>query len=256
MDMVYNRYKVMMMAVLLFVFAPVGMRSQSYIPDFASIEAFIHEHKQIRSVLLARSNLEVANKVLHKNSMETGVEFDSLNVKLDKYTKCFNIIDNIYNGVVTVSNAVQTGQDVSEKIGKMTTLIGDFVELRTLRGDILSSDDVIFTACQRSVSRVADEVDDLLLSLGELSQYVIKEGGREITSEGLFTVFSSINEHLDNIRAYVDECYNTVWKYIYMRTHFFKKAHYQAKTIREMAHDAAHAAFERWRGVRRRVGYQ
>ena len=36
--------------------------------DFVSVEAYINDHKTQRSLLLARSTLEMSNNVLHENS--------------------------------------------------------------------------------------------------------------------------------------------------------------------------------------------
>lgn len=89
--------------LFLLILVPFTARAQWNF-DVLTVEALIKDHKNIRSVLLARSALEQANEVLHNYSMEASVGYDSLNVKLDKYTKCFDIIDIIYNSGMTVLN--------------------------------------------------------------------------------------------------------------------------------------------------------
>ena len=93
--------------LMLLMLVPTMVRAQ-YSFDFLSVEALIDDHKRIRSVLMARSGVEQANELLHQYSSEANVDYDSLNVKLDKYTKCFDIIDVIYNGGVTVLNVKNT----------------------------------------------------------------------------------------------------------------------------------------------------
>ena len=61
--------------------------------DVLSIEAYIHDHKQQRSLLLARSTLELSNRLLHEYSSEATVEYKTLNVDLDRYTRAFDVID-------------------------------------------------------------------------------------------------------------------------------------------------------------------
>lgn len=209
--------------------------------DPLSVEALIQDHKDIRSVLAARSGLEQANELLHKYSKEASVDYDSLNVKLDKYTKCFDVIDVIYNSGVMVVNVRNTYSDVSDKIGQLSTLIEDFMTKCTARGDILSSDTIIVGACRRCVEQVGEDGQQLVNSLIELAQYAT--GLRHITTEELLTVIGNINEGLDNIRRCIDHTYFVIWKYVTVRTHYFKKSLYQAKTVGEMCGNA----IERWK---------
>ena len=209
--------------------------------DFLSVEALIDDHKRVRSVLAARSGLEQANELLHKYSKEAGVEYDSLNVKLDKYTKCFDVIDVIYKSGVTVMNVRNTYSDVSDKISQLSSLVENFMTQCTLKGNIVSSDTVIVGACRRCVEQVGEDGTQLVNSLIELAQYA--SGLRHITTEQLFTVIQSINECLDNIRNCIDHTYFVIWKYVTIRTHYFKKSLYQAKTMGEMCG----SAIERWK---------
>ncbi len=227
--------------ILLFLMlAPLAGHAQ-WSFDFLSVEALIEDHKGVRSKLLARSGLEQANELLHKYSMEASVDYDSLNVKLDKYTKCFDVIDVIYNSGVMVVNVRNTYTDVSDKISQLSTLIEDFMTQCTLRGNILSSDTVIVGACRRCVEQVGDDGTQLVNSLIELAQYA--SGLRQITTETLLTVINNINESLDNIRECIDHTYFVIWKYVTVRTHYFKKSLYQAKTVGEMCGNA----IERWK---------
>ena len=235
-------------ALLVLLCVPSVARAQ-YGFDFMSVEALIDDHKRIRSVLVARSGLEQANELLHQYSSEANVEYDSLNVKLDKYTKCFDIIDIIYNSGVMVVNVRNTYSDVSDQISQLESLIEDFISDYTLNGNILSSDTIILNACKRAVDQVGTDGGQLVNSLWELAQYAT--GMRHITTEGLLTVITSINESLDNIRGCIDHTYYVVWKYITIRRNYFNRTLYRSKTIREMAHDS----FSRWKRVTQEVGY-
>ena len=235
--------------ILFLLVVPLVGRAQFNF-DFLSVEAMIDNHKSVRSVLTARSGVEQANELLHDYSQAAAVDYDSLNVKLDKYTKCFDIIDIIYNSGVMVVNVKNTSADVTDKIGQLNTLIENFVNQCTLRGDILSSDRIIIDACNNCVAQVGVDSKQLLNSIIELAQYAT--GFREITTAELLTVIGSINESLDNIRGSIDHAYFVIWKYITIRTHYFKKSLYQAKNIREMCG----SAIERWmRGAKQASGY-
>lgn len=228
--------------ILLFLMlAPLAGHAQ-WSFDFMSVEALIADHKGVRSKLLARSGLEQANELLHKYSMEASVDYDSLNVKLDKYTKCFDVIDIIYNSGVMVVNVRNTYSDVSDKISQLSTLIEDFMNKCTLQGNIVSSDTIIVGACRRCVEQVVDDGQQLVYSLIELAQYAT--GLHHITTETLLGVINSINESLDNIRGCIDHTYYVIWKYVTIRMSYFKPAvMYHAKTLGEMCG----SAFERWK---------
>ncbi len=233
--------KIFQIVVLLLTLVPMVGRAQ-WSFDFLSVEALIDDHKRVRSVLLARSGLEQANELLHKYSKEASVDYDSLNVKLDKYTKCFDVIDVIYNSGVTVVNVRNTYSDVSDKISQLSTLIEDFMTKCTLKGNIYSSDTVIVGACRRCVEQVGEDGQQLVNSLIELAQYAT--GLRHITTEGLLTVIGNINEGLDNIRGCIDHTYYVIWKYVTIRMSYFKPAvMYHAKSLGEMCG----SAFERWK---------
>ena len=157
---------------MLLMLVPTMVRAQ-YSFDFLSVEALIDDHKRIRSVLMARSGVEQANELLHQYSSEANVDYDSLNVKLDKYTKCFDIIDVIYNGGVTVMNVKNTYDDVSDRITQLKDLLERFTTQLTLRGNIVSSDTIIINACDRAVNQVLVDGRELTNSLYELAQYAV-----------------------------------------------------------------------------------
>ena len=138
-------------------------------------------------------------------------------------------------------NVRNTYSDVSDKISQLSTLIEDFMTKCTARGDILSSDTIIVGACRRCVEQVGEDGTQLVNSLIELAQYA--SGLRHITTEQLLTIIDSINECLSNIRKSIDHTYYVIWKYVTIRTHYFKKSLYQAKTMGEMCG----SAIERWK---------
>lgn len=245
-----KRLRHILQAVLvLLMLVPSVARAQLWGFDVTSVEALIDDHKRVRSVLMARSGVEQANQLLHDYAQTVTVDYDSLNVKLDKYTKCFDIIDIIYNSGMTVMNVYTTTTDVTQRVGELEQLIEQFVNQCTARGNIVSSDTLIIGACRRCVQQVIDDGGELTKSLVELAQYAT--GLRHMTTAELLIVIGSINDALVSIRECVDHTYYVIWKYVTIRTHYFKKTLYNSKTLREMCHDA----FSRWRTVTREVGY-
>ena len=55
--------------------------------DVVSVEAYINDHKEQRSLLLIRSTLEASNKLLHDYSSDANIDFKNINKELDKYTR-------------------------------------------------------------------------------------------------------------------------------------------------------------------------
>lgn len=236
------------LAALLLSLVPSMARAQFGF-DMLSVEALIDDHKRIRSILAARSSLEQSNELLHQYSMDATVDYDSLNVKLDKYTKCFDIIDVIYHSGVMIFNVKNTYDDVSDKVAQLERLLRDFTTEFTLQGNIVSSDAIVIDACQRAVAQIEDDSRELYASVLELAQYAT--GKREMTTAQLITTINSINDGLDDIRGTIDHTYFVVYKYIMIRRSYFKRSLFRAMTLREMAHDA----FSRWRRVTREIGY-
>ena len=85
------------MAIVIMVVAFPLKVSAQWNFDIVSVEAYINDHKQQRSLLLARSTLELSNQLLHEYSSEAAVDFKELNVDLDKYTRAFDVIDILYH---------------------------------------------------------------------------------------------------------------------------------------------------------------
>ncbi len=85
--------------------------------DIPVVEAYINDHKQQRSLLLARSTLELSNQLLHEYSSDAAVEYKELNIDLDKYTRAFDVIDVLYQSLRTSLNVYSTYDTVSDRIG-------------------------------------------------------------------------------------------------------------------------------------------
>lgn len=93
-----------------------------------TVEAYINDHKQQRSLLLARSTLEHSNKLLHEYSRKEMVGYKELNVDLDKYTRAFDVIDVMYQSLRTALNVHSIYKGVSERISDYKAMLEDFSE--------------------------------------------------------------------------------------------------------------------------------
>jgi hypothetical protein len=240
-----NRYRYAILFILMLF--PTIMKAQ-YGFDFVSVEAYIEDHKTQRSLLLVRSTLEASNKLLHDYSSTANVEYKDLNVELDKYTRAFDIIDILYQGLRTSLNVYTTYETVSDRIQDYKKMLEDFNEKCLSRGDIVSTDTLLISINRKAIEKIASEGENLYRSVSDLILYAT--GAAACSTSDLLLVLNSINTSLDNIRTHLNKAYFDTWRYIQVRIGYWKRQVYRAKTKQEIVNDA----FGRWR-VAGALGY-
>ena len=226
--------------LLLFVIVPQMTKAQ-WAFDFVSVEAYINDHKKQRSLLLARSTLELSNQLLHEYSSDATVEYKTLNVDLDKYTRAFDVIDVLYQSLRTSLNVYTTYNTVSDRITDYKNLLEDYKEKVLDRNKIAVSDTIIISVNLRCIQKIADEGQHLYRSVSDLVLYAT--GAAACSTSDLLLVLESINTSLDNIERHLNRSYFETWRYIQLRMGYWKEAVYRTKTKRQLIDDA----FGRWR---------
>ena len=226
--------------LLLFVMVPQMTKAQ-WAFDFVSVEAYINDHKKQRSLLLARSTLELSNQLLHEYSSDATVEYKTLNVDLDKYTRAFDVIDVLYQSLRTSLNVYSTYNTVSDRITDYKNLLEDYREKVLERNKIAVSDTIIISVNLRCIQKIADEGQHLYRSVSNLVLYAT--GAAACSTSDLLLVLESINTSLDNIERHLNRSYFETWRYIQLRMGYWKEAVYRTKTKRQLIDDA----FGRWR---------
>lgn len=228
--------------VTLFVLFPTVSKAQ-YGFDVPSVEAYINDHKQQRSLLLVRSTLEASNKLLHDYTSDANIGFKDINAQLDRYTRAFDVIDVLYQSLRTSLNVYSTYETVSDRIGDYKDMLQDFNKKCLERGNIVSTDTLIITINARAIAKIGDECDNLYRSVSDLVLYVT--GAAACSTSDLLLVLNNINASLDNIKKHLNKAYFETWKYIQVRIGYWKRQVYRAKTKQEIINDA----FGRWRGA-------
>ena len=226
--------------LLLFVMVPQMTKAQ-WAFDFVSVEAYINDHKKQRSLLLARSTLELSNQLLHEYSSDATVEYKTLNVDLDKYTRAFDVIDVLYQSLRTSLNVYTTYNTVSDRITDYKNLLEDYREKVLERNKIAVSDTIIISVNLRCIQKIADEGQHLYRSVSDLVLYAT--GAAACSTSDLLLILESINTSLDNIERHLNRSYFETWRYIQLRMGYWKEAVYRTKTKRQLIDDA----FGRWR---------
>ena len=211
--------------------------------DVTSVEAYIHDHKQQRSLLLVRSTLEASNKLLHEYCKDANIDYKDINLQLDKYTRAFDVIDILYQSLRTSLNIYDTYDVVKDRVGDYKDMLDDYRAKCLDRLNIVSTDTLIITINARALARIAEEGDNLYKSVSDLILYAT--GAAACSTADLLMVLNSINNSLDNIKRHINKAYFETWKYIQVRIGYWKAQVYRAKTIKEIVNDA----FGRWRGA-------
>lgn len=226
--------------MLIVLLSPLKMMAQWGF-DVVSVEAYINDHKKQRSLLLARSTLEYSNKLLHQYSSEQTSNYKEINVELDKYTRAFDVIDVLYQSLRTSMNAVNTYENVSDRISDYKKLLNDFNSQVVKRKHIELADTMLITINIKAIANIAKEGEYLYKSLSDLVLYAT--GAAACSTADLLVVMESINTSLDNIEKMLNTAYFDTWRYIQLRMGYWKEKVYRTKTKKEMIDDA----FGRWR---------
>jgi len=206
--------------------------------DFVSVEAYINDHKTQRSLLLARSTLEMSNNVLHENSSKECKRHRDIGDELDKYTRAFDAIDALYQSLRTALNIKTTYNTVSTRIGDYKTMLDAYREKCLAHGDIVSTDTLIISINRRAVERITKEAEGLYRSVSDLVLYAT--GAANCSTAELIAVLDRINIGLDRIRLQLNTAYFDTWRYIQVRIGYWKRSVYRARTLREITTTSLH----------------
>lgn len=228
---------ILLVVILLF---PVQVSAQWGF-DVPAVEAYINDHKQQRSLLLARSTLELSNQLLHEYSSEATVDYKNLNVDLDKYTRAFDVIDVLYQSLRTSLNAYSTSQSVSERIQDYKDLLEDYNDKVLKRNKLSLGDTLLIGINLRCIQKISNEGNGLYRSLSDLVLYAT--GAAACSTSDLLLILESINNGLDNIEKYLNKAYFETWRYIQLRMGYWKESIYRNKSKSEIIE----SAFDRWK---------
>jgi hypothetical protein len=179
--------------------------------------------------------------LLHEYSSAATVDYKTLNVNLDKYTRAFDVIDVLYQSLRTGLNIYSTYNSVSKRIADYKNILSDYNDKVLKRGKVEITDTLIISINYRCIQKIADEGQQLYHSMTDLVLYAT--GAAACSTSDLMLAFTAINTSLDNIEKHLNSAYFETWRYIQLRMGYWKASVYRAQTKRQMADDA----FARWR---------
>ena len=218
----------------LLVADPMTAVAQNY--DYGSVEAYINDHKRQRSLLQARATLEYGNQLLHRESSGSATDYKEVNIDLDRYTRAFDIIDAVYQSLRAAVNVYHTYDDVSETIVNYKDILDDFNQKIILRGRVELLDTCLIAINYRAIRNISTECEYLYRSVRDLVLYTT--GVASCSTSDLVMLLESINGSLENIRAMVKNAYLAAWRYIQVRTGYWKEKVYRPSTKKSIAEKA------------------
>lgn len=229
----------MLTALLLFTLA-MSVHAQDY--DFGTVEALISDHKKMETHLAARTLLEYENMLQHQIAKDKTIEHDSIGKRLNNYIKCFEIIELIYTSGKIFFNAKQTYNDVVNiYMPRLKALNEAYIERCLKKGSIMTSDSIIINCYSQMISVVIREGQNLISSTYDMILYTT--GSVSCTRPELISIMRRINDSMENIRKQIRNAYSVLFKYITIRTTFWKKSLYRAKSMSDICRER----FEVWK---------
>ena len=232
-------YRGLLLTLLLTLFPHVAHAQWTF--DVTSVEAYINDHKEQRSLLLARSTLETSNKLLHSYTLKETTSYQELNDNLDKYTRAFDVIDVMYQSLRTVLNVKDTYNNVSQRIRDYKSLIEDFNSKVVKRKHIEPTDTILISINYRAIKNIASDGEQLYKSVNDLVLYAT--GAAACSTNDLLMVLNAINNSLDDIERHLNKAYFESWRYVQVRMGYWKSQVYRTRSKQ----DIIDGAFGRWR---------
>ena len=232
--------KVFIMVLMIMMLSPDKAKAQ-WSFDVGTVEAYIADHKNQRSLLLARATLEQSNKILHGYSADAAKDYKELNFDLDKYTRAFDIIDLLYQSLRTSMNVYSTYNTISDRIIDYKKMLSEYNEKVLKRNRMELADTIIIKISYRCIDRISKEGQNLYRSVSDFLLYAT--GAAACSTADLMLVLESINTGLDNIRFLLNSAYFDTWRYIQVRIGYWKESVFLPKSRSLLLE----GAFKRWR---------
>ncbi len=247
--------------------------------DALTVQAMIEDHKRIRGPIQQRAAMEVLNKELHKDTKEDLLSYKDINEELDKYTRCFDILDVIVNSLSLVTNVYNTVTDIRDKIQstkqlleryracvivkqrgqieRAADIISGVTDISSISGAvdwykdakdlyeegtvIQPEDTIIITIGKNLISEVGVKCEEIYKGMTTLLLYAT--GVTACSTENFVTTIQGLDGQFSDLRKIVDNAHFLLWRYIHMRTGYWSK-HIAYQHHSNGRH--ANRALERW----------
>ena len=221
--------------------------------DVTTVEALIDDHKDVREKMIIRNTVEEGNAILHSWTNDTIKGYKKVADLLDKYDKCFDILEAILHGATTVVKLHNNYRVVSDRISDSRRLLERFTNKCLLNGNIRPSDKIIIDIGNDMIQGVEEDISQLYKSLKNLLA-IQGAGGAlgltHISTKDMLEILDNIDRCFDHITKIVNNGYIRLRGYILARLGpFFRDVLSRTRPTKELCQDA----LSRWISVTRRV---
>ena len=234
--------KMRLLIVMVMMLATMSVQAQMWEFDVPSIEAFVDDHKEVRSEMWVRSVIEEGNALLLKWENDTIKGYRTISDVLDKYDHYFEMLDFIIKGACTVIKVKRTGETVATRLTEMGVLLSDFKSKCLSQGRLESSDVLIIEIGENMVKAIVGDVGELVDTMTKLlvfSGTTNVLGLTAMSTTNLMLILENINQCVDNIAAVVNSSYVKLRGYILARMGpFFRRSVYRSRPVIEIGTDA------------------
>ena len=225
---------VFVIMAMLFAFPAKSFAILDY--DAGSLETMISNHKRVRTVLGIRAAAEMGVLEAHKAFSQSSTSFEESSKAIDRYKRCFDIIDLILNGTATAFHGVNTYRSVKSNVELYLKLLDDYKTNVLLKGNVKNSDAVIYTTSVEAINQIKTSAISMYDSYIDLAAYLT--GAAEFDAQSMMICLQCINDNMDDIDSAVKNAYFNLYSYMVMRKGFWKDGLYRGKTIENLAMEA------------------
>lgn len=207
--------------------------------DKGSIEAMIANHKDVAVALEIRTGAELGVSKMHKKSAKKVAEYRATSDSLDRYKRCFQMVDLLLKTGATAFHTVRTYRSVSGNLKGYWNLLKTYNDKILSNGDVWKSDIMIYETSKKAVNDVADEADELYKSYLDFTLLIGgKNSPKETRIVDMMESIDKINASMDRIDNIIGNAYLELWSYMTCRLGYWKKDLFRMKTMKEMADGA------------------
>lgn len=228
------------------------------VPDEASLEAMIANHKSVGKMLQGRLLMEEVNDSLHGESAKQEGGFRAVSDSLDRKTRNLDYFIAIVDGIHTGFHTYRVYNSTLDYLKRYMKLVDEYRSKLLSKGRIWDTDyqiivsaDTIYRNLVRETKNIYKEYGIFLAILtGNKALSSLVNLSVECTTEECINTLNSINDSLDRLHDVVSEEYNRVFFYLGMRLGFYSKDIECSRDLQDILHDCygywLEAADEAW----------
>lgn len=249
----------MLFLSLTFIYCPLDCLSQGveivsppfdlkYVGASLEIEALYLNHKTIHSRLLARTAIEETNELLHTLVKDNTEKYTQINVDLDKYSRMFDWIDLLVNGLHSGLHAKRSIENIGCLAEEYAGIISDFAKEVEETKVIRLNDAKLLELFVDAVQDIRDECESMYATFTSLTIYVTpvpgtgNESPARCNPHTLYIILEQIDSFLTSLENRMSDLVSLTSIYILER-----KGYWHEEVMRVERKQIALEALERWK---------